>query len=88
MPYIGFQGPASDYIKQREARRTGRKPNPMSKYEKELRSNIERDIRAEIERHDRALNEQKHKKKISASKKERRAWWQFWKRSKLTKEGW
>lgn len=83
-----FRRPAYDYVKRREAGRTGRKLSRMEKVEEAFRSNFERDIRAEIERHERASDEKEHKQEISASVKEQRAWWQFWKGRKPRAEGW
>ena len=79
---------SKSYIEEREARRTGRGPDRLSKFGKEFRSNVERDIRAEIERHERELDEKERKQEISSSMKEQRAWWQFWKRSKPRTDGW
>ena len=70
---------SKSYIDQREAKRTGRKPDRMAEVEKQFRSSFERDIRAEIERHDRALDQQKQKGRSSISRKDH-SWWQFWKR--------
>ena len=79
---------SKSYIEQREAERTGRDKDRWSKMQKEFRSNLERDIRAEIERHERESDEKEHRQETSASMKEKRAWWQFWKRSKARTEGW
>lgn len=88
MPNDRFRRPAYDYVKKREAGRTGRKLSRMEKVEKDFRTSFERDIRAEIERHDRALKGQKRRENTISEEPRLRRWWQFWEGRKPRTEGW
>ena len=68
---------SKSYIEQREARRAGREKKPQSEFEKQLQSNIERHVRS--------LNDQEQEGKTSKAK-QRRRWWQFWRRSSPSSE--